>query len=402
MKILKRAEDKLIIRYSEFKLALLTVILLFFIIFHFLLPARINIQENLLFVIAVLCAWLVSIIIYLIAHLIKWRIGYTFLRYVTIVTDIFFLSAILFILLGINNNYFFLFIFVIIGASFYLDQYLVITAGLLSIAVVAVAFIFETKFPLNSSGWLLFFIRIAFLSLSTYFVYLFVLSYQGILSQKKRIRNISKLNQKLLTQFSNQLRAPLPVIRDFIEVLFSEKAGPLNQKQKKILSLLHDNTRALIEESSSVIYYDQLRTGEFYLKKNQFDIVGLIESVIKRNVNESLSRKVKVVYTTRQKEIRALVDKVKLSSAIYTILAQIIILAEKGSTIKISSRKSRYSHYAKISLGYSGEPMLKIDKISQENLDIYIAAKIIRYHGGQIDFLMTKEGKQKIVIILSS
>ncbi|MBU2595843.1 hypothetical protein KJ713_03375 [Patescibacteria group bacterium] len=401
MKINLKFEDKLIIRYSEFKLALLSVILLFFIIFPFLLPARINIQENLFFVIAVLCAWLASVIIYLIAHLTKWRPGYIFLRYATIVTDILFLSAVLFILLGINNNYFFLFIFVIIGASFYLDQYLVITAGLLSTIVVIIAFLVETHFPLNTSGWLLFFIRIAFLALSTYFVYIFVLSYQGILAQKKKIKKFSELNRKLLTQYSNQLRAPLPVIRDFVELLFLEKAGPLNQKQKKILSLLHNNTRALIEESSSVVYYDQLRTGEFYLKKDQFDLVELIEAVIKRNVSESLSQEIKVVYTTRQKEIMALVDKVKLSSAIYTLLGQIIILAKKGSTIGISSRKSRYSHYAKISFSYTGEAMPSIEKISQENLDIYVADKIITLHNGSLNIISEAE-KQKLEIILPS
>lgn len=402
MKLKMDPEDKLVVRYSELKLVFLSVILLFFIVFPYLLPARINIQENIFFVVAVLAAWLLSAIIYLVAHLKKWRTQYSFLRYVAVITDILFLSAVLFVLPGINSNYFFIFAFVIIGASFYLDPNLIFCAGILSAVIILISFFVEGQNSIGIPTYLLLAVRLAFILAATYFVYLFVLSYKEISRQKEKIKKFSLLNQGLLNHFSNQLRAPLPVIRDFIEVLFLEKAGPLNKRQKEILTMLHDNTRALIEESSNVVYYNQLQTGEFYLKKGQVNMVGLLEKVIERNVDESLSREVEVVYTTRQKEITAGVDQIKLSSAIYALLARMIILANKNSSIHIFSRSSRYSHYIEITFKYIGEPMPNIDKISQDNLDIYIAAKIIRFHGGQIDFLRNKEEEQRIVIILSS
>ncbi len=190
------------------------------------------------------------------------------------------------------------------------------------------------------------------------------------------------------------------MIRDFIEALFQEKAGPLDQRQKKILNILHENTRALIEESSSVVYYNQMRLGEFYLKKEPIDLVGLVEKIIKRDINESLSRGVKVVYTTSQKEIKVEADQVKLSGALYSLLTHVMILADKNSAIRIFSRSSRYSRFAKLTLKYSGRNMPKLEKISQDNLDIYVAAKIIMLHHGQIDFLRSEEGEQKIIIVL--
>lgn len=394
-----RPEDKLIIRYSELKLVFLSAILLFFVVFPYLLPARINIQENIIFVVAVLITWLFSAIIYLIAHIKRWKLVYSFLRYVAIITDILFLSAILFILIGINSNYFFIFVFIIIGASFYLDPYLIFTAGIMSAAIISISFFIESKAPIGRSVYLLLAVRLTFILASTYFVYLFVLSYKEILRQKKKIKKFSLLNQDLLNQFSNQLRAPLPVIRDFIEVLFLEKAGPLNEKQKKILTTLHDNTRALIEESSSVVYYNQMRLGEFYLKKKRADLVGLVEDAIKRNVNESLSREVEVVYTIRQKEIMVLADQIKLASAIYTVLAHVIILANKSSTIYITSRGSKYSHYAKIEVNYRGRMLPQAEKISQDNLDIYVADKIITLQGGNLNVISEAE-KQRLEIIL--
>ncbi|TSC91685.1 MAG: integral membrane sensor signal transduction histidine kinase [Candidatus Berkelbacteria bacterium Licking1014_96] len=401
MKKKLKPEDKLVIRYSEFKLVFLSVILLFFIVFPYLLPARINIQENIVFVVAVLTAWLFSAIIYLIIHLRKWRANYSFLRYAAVIADILFLSVALFVLSGINSNYFFIFVFVIIGASFYLDLNLIFCAGILSAAIIFISFFIEGQNSTGHSAYLLMAVRLVFILASTYFVYLFVLSYKEISRQKAKIKNFSLLNQELLNHFSNQLRAPLPVIRDFMEVLFLEKAGPLNAKQKKILSMLHDNTKALIEESSNVVYYNQLRLGEFYLKKERADLVSLIEAVIKRNVNESLNREVEVVYTTRQKEIIAEVDQIKLSSAINTILARIIILAKQNSIIRIFSRSSRYSHYVKITLKYNGEALPQIEKISRENLDIYVADKIITLHHGNLN-IISEEEKQKIEIILPS
>src|SRR4030042_405982 len=109
-------------------------------------------------------------------------------------------------------------------------------------------------------GYFLFIgIRLIFILAMTYFVYLFVLSYKGISIQREKIKKISLLNQWMLNNFTHQLRAPLPVIRDFIELLFLEKAGKLNDKQKKILAMLHKNTKKLIEESSSLVYYNQIK-----------------------------------------------------------------------------------------------------------------------------------------------
>ncbi|MCX6811797.1 MAG: hypothetical protein NT039_03845, partial [Candidatus Berkelbacteria bacterium] len=235
-----------------------------------------------------------------------------------------------------------------------------------------------------------------------YFVYLFVLSYKEIKAQKKKIKKYSLLNQKMLIHFSNELRAPLPVIRDFIELLYLEKAGQLNEKQKKILNLLHKNTEELIEESSSLVYYNQLKTGELYLNKQNLNLIELVNDAIRRCDDELLNRKIKIRYRPRKKKIPILADKGKLLSAIYAVLRNITLMAKSSSSIKVWSRQSKYSNYLQIIFIYQGKMFPEPELFSQSIIDIFVANKIITLHGGNMSRKTQDDQKQKITIILPS
>lgn len=396
-----KGEDKLIIRYSEFKLALLTVVLLFLIVFPFFLPSRITINENIYFVVAVLIAWLASGIIYLVAHLLKKNANFRILCFATVITDILFLSALLYILGG-NFNYFFLFTFFILGAALYLDSTLVITSGILSTAIVIIAFLVESVFPLSVSSYLIFIIKVAFLGVVTYFVYLLVLSYSEIQKQKKKVKKYSSLNQEMLIHFSNELRAPLPVIRDFIELLYLEKAGQLNGKQKKILNLLHKNTEKLIEESASVVYYNQIKTGKLFINKKEINLVDLIKEVIQKNRDELLTGKPEILYQPRQKKIQINTDKNKLQSALIVFMKNIILHVRNSKKIKIFAKQSRYSRFIKIIIAYHGEKLCLSETRTTQNLEMLVANKIISLLGGNLDYHEKEDGNKKIVIILPS
>jgi signal transduction histidine kinase len=395
------AEDKLIIRYSEFKLALLTVVLLFLIVFPFFLPSRITINENIYFVVAVLIAWLASGIIYLIAHLLKKNANFRILCFATVITDILFLSALLYILGG-NFNYFFLFAFFILGAAFYLDSTLVIISGILSTAIVLIAFLTESVFPLSVSSYLIFIIKVAFLSVVTYFVYLLVLSYIEIQRQKKKVKKYSSLNQEMLIRFSNELRVPLPVIRDFIELLYLEKAGQLNRKQKKILNLLHKNTEKLIEESSSVVFYNQIKTGKLFINKKEINLVDLIKEVIQRNKDEQLTGKSEILYQPRQKKIQINTDKNKLQSALNVFIKNIISHVGDSKKVKIFAKQSKYSPFVKIIITYQGEKLCLSETGTTQNLEMFVTNKIISLLGGNLNYHEKEDGNKKIIIILPS
>jgi len=397
-----KPEEKLIIRYSEFKLALLTVVLLFFIVFPFLLPARITIHQNIYFVIAVMIGWLSSAIIYLFAHIAKVKVRYHFLCYATVITDILFLSAILYILPGINSNYFFLYVFILIGASFYLDKELVIIAGVLSSFIIVIAFFAEFKFPISSSDWILFLARLFFILASTYFVYLFVLSFKDILAQKKKIQRYSDLNQEMLVHFSNQLRAPLPVIRDFIEQLFIEKAGPLNSKQKDILKLLHKSTEDLINESANTVYYNQMNLHELYIDKKKINLVEIINNAIIKCRDELLKRNINIIYQPKKKYIYIKSDKVKLLSIINVFINNAIMRIRGSSKIKISAKKSRFSQYVKIIISYKGEKLCLSEVRTKQNFDMFVSNKMISILGGNVHCTSGQNNIQKIIIILPS
>lgn len=390
-------EDKLIFIYSKFKLLFLTTVLLFFVIFPLVLPSRINLQKNIYFVIAILVFWIASALFFIFINSSKRNRRHRAYRFVSTFFDLFFLGSILTILLGLNNNYFFLFAFFILGAAFYLDQILIIFAGSLSILFIVVLFFSQSN--LASADYPLLIVKILFFVIITYFVYLFALSYREIYWQKKNLKKISSLNRNLLNNFTRQLRTPLPVIRDFLFLLENEKRGSLNKEQRKIISLLHEETKKLIEESSTLVYFDQLKTDDFYLHKVTVNLIDLLRDVILRLEDELQAKNNVIIYQPRKKKLDFYCDPYKFLSAINILLGEIILKADKGSSIKINSFRSDYSSYMELNFVYLGEPLSFEQKFSHKNLKLYVAREIIIKHGGSLHFDFLNIEKKLIITL---
>lgn len=390
-------EDKLIFVYSKFKLLLLTTVLLFFVIFPLVLPSRINWQKNIYFVIAILVFWVASVLVFIFINSSNRRRHFRAYYFVSAFFDLFFLASILTILLGLNNNYFFLFAFFILGAAFYLDQILIIFAGSLSILFIVVSFF--SQISSGSADYPLFLVKILFLAVITYFVYLFVLSYREIYWQKKNLKKISSLNRNLLHNFTRQLRTPLPVIRDFLSLLEGGKTGPLNKEQQKIVSILLEESKKLVEESSTLVYFDQLKTNDFYLHKVFINLVDLMQSIISGLKNEMGTKDITIIYRPRKKKINLYCDPYKFLSAINILLGEIILKADKGSRIKINSFRSDYSPYIQLEFTYLGEPLSFEQKFSHKNLKLYVAREIIIKHGGSLHFDFLNIEKKLIITL---
>jgi K+-sensing histidine kinase KdpD len=286
-----------------------------------------------------------------------------------------------------------------LGAAFYLDLVLIITAGFLSTLILIIGFFIETSSPITLESGFLLLAHIIFLAVVTYFVYLFTLSYIEVLWQKKKIRRISQVNKELLINTTNQLRAPLPVIRDFIGYLLLGHAGDINQKQMKILALLRRNTEQLIEEAGTAVYFNQIKRHELYISKVRTDLTELLKSEVQKSLADAQSKGLRIELNA-PRSLLVNLDQNKIMHVIDSLIENAIIFSNRRARLKIKAEKDRAGQFVSIDFHYinidipnfapheivSSKKILLNDDISIQNLliDTYVAEKIIEKHRGSL------------------
>ncbi len=80
---------------------------------------------------------------------------------------------------------------------------------------------------------------------------------------------------------AHQLKNPISIIKNYLEVLSSEEIGKLNEKQKEYLSDIAE----ILEKMRRIVEYlleiSRIEEGKYKLKKEKFSLEDLTENVIK-------------------------------------------------------------------------------------------------------------------------
>ncbi|MDD4102150.1 MAG: ATP-binding protein, partial [Kiritimatiellae bacterium] len=87
-----------------------------------------------------------------------------------------------------------------------------------------------------------------------------------------------RVKSAFLATMSHELRTPLNSIIGFTGILLQEMAGPLNEEQRKQLTMVRDSSRHLLELINDVLDISKIEAGQLEIRKTEF---ALAESVNK-------------------------------------------------------------------------------------------------------------------------
>jgi len=125
-------------------------------------------------------------------------------------------------------------------------------------------------------------------------------------------KEIEKVKDEFISSVSHELRTPLAAIRESVSQVHEEALGPLNEKQKKFLSICLRNTDRLARIVNELLDIAKIEAGKLELKREVIDIVPLAESVVAsfEALAGAKSLQLKVQNSVRNLEVYADKDKV--------------------------------------------------------------------------------------------
>ena len=86
------------------------------------------------------------------------------------------------------------------------------------------------------------------------------------------IERANRLKSEFLASMSHELRTPLHTVIGFSELLGEEIEGPLNEKQKRFVGHIHQDSLHLLELINDILDLSKIEAGRLELRREPFDV----------------------------------------------------------------------------------------------------------------------------------
>jgi PAS domain S-box-containing protein len=98
--------------------------------------------------------------------------------------------------------------------------------------------------------------------------------------RNREVERANRLKSEFLASMSHELRTPLHTIIGFSELMSEELEGPLNPKQKRFMTHIHQDSLHLLELINEVLDLSKIEAGRLELRLSSFDMATALREVL--------------------------------------------------------------------------------------------------------------------------
>ncbi len=217
-----------------------------------------------------------------------------------------------------------------------------------------------------------------------------------------KLKEIDLLKSEFVAVTSHELRTPLTSMVEAGKLLAEPGIGTLNDKQKKLVSILNESLQRFHSLVDALLHLSRLKAGMIPLEKKPVGISSLFRDAARSMDPVIQSKGITVRCETPRDDDRILADYGALYRAVLNILQNAVKYSSEGNTIKMAVAEGMGSEEDSIiraaivdeGPGIPTEDLERIfDKFYQiqgarkkdgVGLGLAIAREIIALHGGRI------------------
>lgn len=229
------------------------------------------------------------------------------------------------------------------------------------------------------------------------------------LEREKEMRTqlirMDKLKDEFLTNTSHELRTPLNGIISITESTIKGSDGPLNEMQRRNLSMVVSSGRRLTNLVNDILDLSKLKNKDIKLYKKSVDLNNSIDSVVKVFQHINVNKDVQIVFDIPSDIPYVFADENRFQQIMYNLIGNAVKFTSKGF---INVYAIEAEGVVKIVVEDTGEGIPEgkrqqiwnafeqIDssltrKHGGTGLGLYITKQLVELHGGSI-IVESKEG----------
>lgn len=221
-----------------------------------------------------------------------------------------------------------------------------------------------------------------------------------------------KRDKEFIAITSHQMNTPLSIIRGYVSLLRSEKAGKVTATQKGYLDEIYTSVVKIISITNNLLSISRIEQDKIKLQKDDLSIKDLLDKLGENFKKDASEQKVKLTFNKIQSDLIIYADREKLYQALSNLIDNAIKYSPNG-TVEVITTANRDNLTLSIKDDGIGIPSNEIENVGQKfyrtqqaididhkgtGLGLFIAKSIIEKHSGTLE-IVSKNNKGAEIIV---
>jgi signal transduction histidine kinase len=151
-------------------------------------------------------------------------------------------------------------------------------------------------------------------------------------------RQLERARAEFISMASHELRAPLTIIRESLELVCDGTMGEVSEKQKEILRMGVENAGRLNRLIDALLDITKLETGVMSLYLSDSDLGGLISETVREHAKLASERGVDLRAELPAAHLDCYCDEEKLREVLMNLVSNALKFTPRGGKITLSLR----------------------------------------------------------------
>jgi len=221
---------------------------------------------------------------------------------------------------------------------------------------------------------------------------------ETIETSNEKLRHIDNLKSYFVSVASHELRSPLTILKEQSRIILDKIAGPLNEKQERILRSHLDTLDRLTRTTDNLLDLSKIEAGKMDLRRQYFSITDVVQETVE--FFKPMAKEKHLTLSSRLPEypISVYAEKDKIIQVLTNLISNALKFTKEGSIeVSLGERDDMIEcSVFDTGPGISAEDLPRVfGKFEQLNvlatggekgtgLGLAIAKSIIEMHGGKI------------------
>jgi len=154
--------------------------------------------------------------------------------------------------------------------------------------------------------------------------------------RSREIERADRLKSEFLASMSHELRTPLHTIIGFSELLGEELEGPLNEKQKRFIQHIHNDSMHLLDLINDILDLSKIEAGRLELRPEPFDLAAMVTESI-ASVRGLAEAKSIVLETALNIPMAIEADRLRVKQVLVNLLSNAVKFTPQGGRVGVEA-----------------------------------------------------------------
>jgi signal transduction histidine kinase len=151
------------------------------------------------------------------------------------------------------------------------------------------------------------------------------------------LKKLNELKSQFLASVSHELMTPLTSLKGYIDYMYQEKLGPLNEGQKRGLEVAARNLERLNKQIHNLIDFSQFESGKFELSLTPFHIKGVVQEAITNLDAKFTDKEIKYEEEISESIPPVIADRERIIQVLENLITNAVKFTDPGGSISIGS-----------------------------------------------------------------